>query len=212
MNLKKLIDLYYSALMLFLVFTFADHLLQGLIQCPCIDLILYTLMWLFLVLQTTLAYLHISKIKAKEYTLLTFILDTFDIGVAVYVCAAIGCTYGYNGYNELPNYCHLSAPFIVLSITQLMWFIVVNEYNVSAIFRISLLFIGMLAITISECVNHNFWNLVAIVSLIILLGILRCIKWRPKFFDLIAEKIWKVASKAEKAIEELLSSLKHKNS
>lgn len=52
--IKKVVDIYYTALMTFLVFTFADHLLQGLIQSFCIDLFLYAIMWLSLVLQTVI--------------------------------------------------------------------------------------------------------------------------------------------------------------
>ena len=65
-----------------------------------------------------------------------------------------------------------------------------KEFNVSAIFRISILFLGMLAVTISECVNHSFWNLVAIVVLIVLLGILRVLDTSPRFFANVVTKIW----------------------
>ena len=64
--IKKVVDIYYTALMTFLVFTFADHLLQGLIQSFCIDLFLYAIMWLSLVLQTTFAYVHIRKVDLKS--------------------------------------------------------------------------------------------------------------------------------------------------
>ncbi len=188
---KKLTDILYSALILFLVFTFADHLLQGLVRNPSIDLILYTIMWFFIVLQTTLAYIHIMNIKSTDYSLLVFLSDVCDICVAIYVCAVISSTCNENGYRELTNYCHLSVPFVLLSLTQFLWFVKLKEFNVPAIFRISILFSGMLAVTISECFSHNFWNLVVIVGLIVLLGILRAINKAPRLFTKVVTKIWK---------------------
>ena len=188
---KKLINIFYVPLMIFLVFTFAWKLLQGLIHDGCIDLILYTIMWLFLVVQTTFAYVHIMKIRPKEYSIWAFISDCIDIGVASYVCAAIGSTYDANGYSELTNYIHLSAPFIVLALNQFSWYVIVKEFNVPAIFRISILFFGMLAVTISEGINHSSWNLVVVVCLIVLLGILRAIDISPRLFTKVVTKIWK---------------------
>lgn len=189
-DFKKLINVFYVPLMTFLVFTFAWKILQGLIHDGCTDLILYTIMWLFLVIQTTFAYVHIMKIKSEEYTIWAFISDSIDIGVASYVCAAIGSTYEANVYTELPNYIHLSAPFIVLAINQFSWYVIVKEFNVPAIFRISILFFGMLIVTISESINHSFWNLVVIVCLIVLLGILRAIDKSPLLFTKVVTWLW----------------------
>ena len=189
-GIKKIVDLYYTALMTTLVFTFADHLLQGIVQYYCKDLLLYILMWLSLVIQTTFAYVHIIKVPNKNYTTKAFLWGSVDIGVALYVCASIGSTCKSNEYIELSSYLHLSIPFLILSCSQLIWFITVKEFNVSAIFRISILFLGMLAVTISECVNHSFWNLVAIVVLIVLLGILRVLDTSPRFFANVVTKIW----------------------
>lgn len=182
--------LYYPALMTFLVFTFANNLLQGLIHGFCFDLLLYTIMWLFLVLQTTFAYVHIDKIKSGDYTVKAFISDSIDVGIAIYVCAAIGSTYNGNVYSELAHYQHLSVPFLILAINQFLWFVIVKEFNIPAIFRISILFFGMLAVTISEWICHSFWNLVIVVILIVSLGILRAIDKAPKSFEQLAVKIW----------------------
>ena len=190
-DFKRLINVFYAALIIFLLFTFAEKLLQGLIYNFCIDLVLYTLMWLFLVMQTTFAYVHIMHIKPEEYTISAFISDCIDIGIAIYVCAAIGGTYSSNEYKGLTNYIHLSAPFILFAINQFSWYIIVKEFNVPAIFRISILFFGMLAITISECICHSFWNLVAVVVLIVSLGILRAIDKTPKTFERLSIKLWK---------------------
>ena len=49
---KRLINKYYTALMLYLVFTFADTLLQGLIpQVDSLELWMYTLLGLSLIIQ-----------------------------------------------------------------------------------------------------------------------------------------------------------------
>lgn len=193
--IKKVVDIYYTALMTFLVFTFANHLLQGLIQSFCIDLFLYAIMWLSLVLQTTFAYVHIRKVDFRNYHVKALFSDCLDIAIAIYVCAAIGSTYNENGYCELSNYRHLSIPFLLLAINQFSWFVIVREFNSSAIFRICILFFGMTAITISECICHSFWNLVAVVSLIIILGILKTIDWAPKLFVKVVENMWKYAKK-----------------
>lgn len=189
-DFKKLMNVFYTALMIFLVFTFAWKLLQGLINNFNIDFVLYTLMWLFLVMQTTFAYVHIMKITPEDYTISAFISDCTDIGIAIYVCAAIGSTYNDNAYTELAHYQHISIPFIILAINQFSWFVMVKEYNVPAIFRINILFWGMSAVTISESLHHSFWNLVAIVALIVLLGILRAINKAPYSFNWIAKKLW----------------------
>ncbi len=188
--LKRLVDLYYTALMTFLVFTFADHLLQGLIQCFCIDLFLYGLMWFSLVLQTTFAYVRIRNVDIQKYPVKALVFDCLDIAIAIYVCAAIGSTYNADGYCELGNYLHLSVPFLILSINQFLWFVMVREFNVPAIFRICILFIGMTTITITECVCHSFWNLVAVVSLIVFLGIMRAINKAPNLFDKVVTGLW----------------------
>ena len=189
-GLKNLVRLYYTALMTFLVFTFADKLLQGLIHSPCVDLLLYTMMWVFLIIQATFAYVHIEEIKQEDYTLMAFISDSIDIVIAIYVCAAIGSTYNENTYTELAHYQHLSIPFIILAINQFSWFVMVKEFNAPAIFRVNILFWGMLAVTISESLYHSSWNLFAIVLLIVLLGILRALDKAPSSFDSMAKRLW----------------------
>ena len=198
--LKRLVDLYYTALMTFLVFTFADHLLQGLIQSFCIDLFLYAIMWLSLVLQTTFAYVHIRKVDLRKYPVKALVSDCLDIAIAIYVCAAIGSTYNVNGYCELTNYQHLSIPFLILAVNQFSWFVMVRVFNPSAIFRICILFFGMAAITISESICHSFWNLVAVVSLIFVLGILRATEWVPDSFADLATKMWNCVKRKNKSM------------
>lgn len=192
---KILVRLYYTSLMTYLVFTFADSLLRGLINSMCIELLLYTIMWLFLVLQATFAYVQIERVEEEDYTIKALISDSIDIGIAIYVCAAIGSTYSANAYSELAHYQHLSIPFLILAINQFSWFVIVKEFNVPALFRICILFFGMLAVTISESLCHNFWNLVVIVVLIVLLGILRTVNKAPGSFEGTAKRLWRFASK-----------------
>lgn len=194
-NIRDIANLYYTSLMTFLVFTFADKLLQGLIHSFCIELLLYTFMWLALVVQTTLAYTHINDVKLEYYTIKALLCGSADIGAAIYVCAAIGSTYNSNIYSELNSYCHLSIPFFILSITQFLWFLSIREFNVPALFRISILFFGMLVITISECIHHNFCNLLAVAVLIVLLCILRAVNKVPGPFKGMADRLWRYVSK-----------------
>lgn len=187
---KNIVDQYYPALMLFLVFTFANNLLQGIIQNFSIVLLLYIIMWAFLTIQTTYAFKRIKEVEPKNYPTGALLSDCLDISIAIYVCAAIGGVSGWGENHELSSYLHLSIPFLVLSINQFIWFILVKNFDVPAIYRIGILFCGMSMVTISEAISHDFWNLVAIVSLIVVLGILRTIDKAPTPFHKIATKIW----------------------
>lgn len=192
---KHIVDLYYPSLMTFLVFAFADNLLRGIIQKFSVELLLYTIMWIFLVIQTTFAYIHIKNVNPSNYPTKALVSDCLDIVIAIYVCAAIGGIYGRNEGSELTSYLHLSIPFLILSINQFTWFVIVREFNVPAIFRISILFCGMLAASISEAIGHNFWNLVIVVTLIALLGILRAINKAPEGFNVIVTRMWEMVKK-----------------
>lgn len=187
---KRVIKLYYPALMVFLVFTFANNLLIGLMQNFCIDLLLYNLLWLFLAIQTTFAYVRIKEIETQDYSIKPFISDCIDVAIAVIVCAAIGSTYRETAYHELRSYLILSIPFMILAINQFAWFIMVRLFDIPAIFRICILFLGMLIISIFEIVHHDVWNLIAIVSMIVLLGVLRAINKAPRHFETMTTNIW----------------------
>ncbi len=187
---KNIVDQYYPALMLFLVFTFANNLLQGFIRSFSIELLLYIIMWAFLTIQTTFAFKRIKEVEPKNYPVWALLSDCLDILIAIYVCAAIGGVSGWDGKHELSSFLHLSIPFLILSVNQFTWFILVKNFDVPALFRISILFCGMLAVTISESVSHCFGNLVAVVSLIVVLGILRVINKAPKPFQDMATSIW----------------------
>lgn len=160
---KRIIKLYYTALMTYLVFTFANDLLQGLVSSFRIEYVLCAIFWLALVIQTTFAYIHIMAIDEKDYSAKVLISDCIDILIEIFVCAVIGSTYKANGYHELADYKLLSIPFIVLAINQIYWYASVEKGNNMAIGRLILLFVGMLIVTISESVNHNIWNLVIFV-------------------------------------------------
>lgn len=192
---KRIIYLYYPALMLFLVFTFANSLLRGIIQHFSIELFLYIILWVFLTIQTTFAYTRIKNVKPENYPTKALLSDCLDILIAVYVCAAISGVYGGSENNELGSYLHLSIPFLILSINQFFWFVIVRDFDVPAIFRICILFIGMLAVSVSELLCHSLWNLVVIVALIVFLGILRAVDKAPKFFTEKVIKVWEMKKK-----------------
>lgn len=187
---KRIIDKYYTALMVFLVFTFADHLLQGIIQKPSIELALYILLWITLTIQATYSYICIRGVKPENYSKKALLSDCLDIAVAVYVCAAISCVYVGDNSLGLKSFLHLSIPFFVLSINQFSWFAMVKDFNIPAIFRIVILFCGMTAVSISELICHGLWNLAFIVCLIVALGIMKPIDKAPKFFGKMATRIW----------------------
>lgn len=161
---KDLIDIFYSALLIYLVITFADKLFQGIIHHSNItDLWLYTILWVAFVIQTTYAYIHIRAISPERYTTRALFSDIFDVFLEIFICAAIGSTCSSTKYDELNSYLFLSIPFVFMAVNQFYWYIVVDEFNPRAILCLSMLFIGMLLITISEAICHGLWNLVFIV-------------------------------------------------
>lgn len=160
---KKIIKLYYTALMTFLVFTFANDLLRSVIVDGSIEHVLYLIFWIALVIQTTYAYRHIMNIKRKKYTALILVSDCIDVVVEIFVCAVINTAYKLNGYHEWVDYRLLSIPFMVLAINQICWYIGVGEKNPRAIIRLIILFVGMLTVTIFESIDHNIYNLAIFV-------------------------------------------------
>ncbi len=160
---KRIIKLYYTALMTFLVFTFANDLLRKVIEDGRTEYVLYLVFWVALVIQTTFAYKHIMAIKPKKYKVLVLVSDCIDVIIEIFVCAVISSTYHSNNYHELADYRLLSIPFMLLAINQICWYIGVRERNRRAITRLIILFIGMLMVTISESICHSIYNLAIFV-------------------------------------------------
>lgn len=179
----ELINVFYKALMIFLVFTAANNLVKGLINEFHIELLLYIILWISMVIQTTFAYKHITDVF-DNYKLLAFLSDCLDVCIFIYVCAAIGNTYSENGFVDMASYWHISIPFLVLSFNQMCWYIFVKEKKKSAaVLRLILLFVVMLTTTILDKTYHNVWILVAIaVGNFLIMVILRAINWAPKSF------------------------------
>ena len=179
----ELINVFYTALMIFLVFTAGNDLFKGLIGEFHIELLLYVLLWVSMVVQTTFAYKHITDVS-DNYKSLAFLSDCLDIGVFIYVCAAIIKTCKPNGFYDLDNYQHISVPFLVLSFNQLCWYIFVKETRKSAaVFRLILLFVVMLATTILDEKYHGVGMLATIVGgNFFIMVILRAIDKAPKCF------------------------------
>lgn len=181
---QRVIKVYYTALMTFLVFTFAQKLLTECIGGFCMNNLLYVIMWLSMVVQTTFAYVHIRNIE--NYSKWALVSDCIDVLAELYVCVAIMCI--YNG--DICNFMHLSIPFMIIEINQFVWFVLVREFNPAAVARIGLLFSGMLGVTISEAVNHCQGNLYAIVALMVLICVLRAINKVPQCIADLITKIW----------------------
>ncbi len=189
---KQLINLYYTALMTFLVFTFANDLLQGLFKDLCIELVLYVILLFSIIVQTTFAYIHIMDIEKDNYPIFALVSDFIDIGLSVYICAVIGSTYNTTDkYVEISSYLHFSIPFLVLSVNQFCWYVFVNEFNSAAILRLLILFLGMLSVSISEGVCHTIWNLIIIIIVqSVAMMILRIINKSPNRFTIMIQPIW----------------------
>ncbi len=160
----ELINVFYTALLIFLVFTAANDLVKGLIRVFSVELFLYLLLWLSMVIQTTFAYWHIREVS-ENYELSAFLSDCVDICIFIYVCAAIGSTYDSTTkvFDDLDTYWHISIPFIILSFNQVCWYIFVKEKKAAAILRLILLFIVMLTATILDNKYHGVGMLATIV-------------------------------------------------
>lgn len=160
---KRIIKLYYAALMTFLVFTVANDLLKGIFVDYHIEYTLYLIFWIALVIQTTYAYKHIMAIKPKRYKALILVSDCIDVVIEVFVCAVISSTFRENEIHELADYRLLSIPFMILAVNQICWYIGVSEKNQRAITRLIILFVGMLSVTILESICHCIFNLALFV-------------------------------------------------
>jgi hypothetical protein len=184
-GLPEIINVLYTALMVFLVFTAGNDLFKGLIGDFHIKLLLYVVLWGSMAIQTIFAYKHIRDVS-DNYKSLAFLSDCFDIGLFIYVCAAIGGTYDNitKEFTDLDTYWHISIPFLILSFNQLCWYIFVKEKKKSAaIFRLILLFIVMLTTTILDKTYHNIWMLTTIVGgNFFIMVILRAINKAPRCF------------------------------
>lgn len=184
-GLPEIINVLYTALIIFLVFTAATDLLKGLILEFHIELLLYVILWISMVIQTIFAYKHIRDVSGN-YQSLAFLSDCFDICIFIYVCAVIGSTYNNitKDFSDMDTYWHISIPFLILSFNQLCWYIFVKEKRKSAaVFRLILLFTVMLAATILDETYHNVWMLAAIVGgNFLIMVILRAIDWAPNCF------------------------------
>lgn len=190
---QKIIHIYYTALMTYLVFTFANNLFQQVVTDHSLEIILYVILWGLLVIQTTFAYVHIMKIPSTNYTICALISDGLDIGFSVYICAVIS-----GACADVSNYLRLSIPFLLIAVNQFYWYLKVKEFNPSAVFRLVLLFLGMLLITISECISHGIWNLIAIVIWDgIVMGLLRSTEWVPPIFAIMLESKWNKVKQKE---------------
>lgn len=183
----KLIKVYYEALMIYLVFSFAQNLLSEMLGSFHVDNLLYVILWLTLFIQTTYAYVHIREIKPEKYSKGAFISDCIDVLAELYFCVAIMCIYRENIY----DYRHLSIPFVVIELNQFVWFVIVREFNASAVFRICLLLLGMLGVTISESIYpNNEVNLYIIVGLMVLITILRAVNKVPACVNDVITRSW----------------------
>lgn len=189
----RLINVLYTALLVFLVFTAANDLVKGIIEKFHVGLLLYIVLWVSMVIQTIFAYKHIREVS-YNYKSLAFISDCVDICIFLYVCAAIGSTCTDSGFYDLDTYRHISIPFLILSFNQLCWYIFVKEKRKSAaVLRLILLFAVMLTTTLFDPTCHTVWMLATIVGgNFLIMVVFRAIDWAPKCFinqiDILSKK------------------------
>lgn len=178
----EIINVLYTALMIFLVFTAGNDLFKGLIGEFHIELLLYAILWGSMVIQTIYAYKHITDVS-NNYKSLAFLSDSLDICIFIYVCAAIIKTCKPSGFYDLDTYWYISIPFLILSFNQLCWYIFVKEKRKSAaVIRLILLFAVMLTTTILDKTYHNIWILATIVGGdFFIMVVLRAIDWAPEY-------------------------------
>jgi len=183
---KRIINVYFPALMIFFVFTFADNLLKKLVLNPSAENLLFIIVWFFMAVQITLAYSRGIKLENRKYPNGALITDSVDILCALYLCSIMSC------YDEITSqsYLHLSVPYIMIAIAQFFWFVSMRIFDIPAVVRLFILFVGMVAISVSEMICHRIWNLLAIVVLIAVLGILRVMDKVPNKLKEIIIKIW----------------------
>lgn len=207
----ELINVYYTALMIFLVFTAANDLVKGLIGGFSIELLLYLLLWLSMVIQTTFAYKHIKEIPPKKYNKWAFASDSLDICIFIYVCALIGQTCTADKFIDLETYRHISIPFLILSVNQFCWYVLVREKEyAAAVCRLILLFIVMLTATILDRWFHGFCLLLIIVcGNFGIMVILRAINRVPDCIERMFRKWWGNVKKT-KIVRKLLEKLSKK--
>lgn len=211
-GLPELINVYYTALMIFLVFTAANDIFKGILNDFYWELILYLVLWLSMVMQTTFAYKHIKEIPPKNYNNYAFLSDILDICLFIYVCTAIGNTYNAltEKFEDMPTYRRISIPFLILSVNQFCWYVVVQERNMKAVFRLILLFVVMLTATILDIWFHNIVTLGIIVGgNFVIMVFLRWIEYTPKAFENKLNDWWKKLkkTKAIKWVKEILKKL-----
>ena len=95
----EIINVFYTALMIFLVFTAGNDLFKGLMGEFHIELLLYVILWGSMVIQTIFAYKHITVVS-DNYKSLAFLSDSLDICIFIYVCAAIIKTSKPSGFYD----------------------------------------------------------------------------------------------------------------
>ena len=182
MKTREVFDVYFPALMVFAVFTFASELLKKLVFSFSYETLLLTILWVALIIQITFAYTRGLKHREINNPKSSVIASGLEILCVIYMCSIMG---GYRD-SAVPSYLHLTIPFLGVAVSQLLWFKSMRRFDVSAFFRLFILFVGTLLISISEAILHCIWNLVAIDALLLLLGILRYVDNAPrKFCDVV---------------------------
>lgn len=190
-NRKKIFEVYFPGVMMFAMFSFANDILKKLVFHFSYEILLFSILWVLLIFHITSAYTRgLRYIKTEKHTLV-LLAGLFEIMCAIYMCSIMA---GYEN-TVMPNYLHITVPFIGIVFSQFFWFILARIFDVPALFRLFVLFIGMLFISVFELISHNLWNLVVIIILLFFLVLLRQINKSPQFFYTFATHLFVLARK-----------------
>lgn len=187
----RIFDLYYPALMTFIVFTIAENLMQNVLANCSLENVLLIVLCVFIAIHLTGSYLRIDDWSQDWYPISALISDCLDIMIAIYICSAI---VRYSRSADDISYLHLSIPLLIVSINQFWWFVFMRKFDKPALLRISVLFIGMVCVTCVEVYEHSVCNLVTIVVVIAILACLMIWDKSPKWFDKLAIHLRKTIS------------------
>lgn len=191
----RIFQLYYPALMTFIVFTIAGNLIQNVLKTCTLENILLLLLCVFIAIHLTGSYLRIDDWSKERYPVPELISDCIDILCAIYICSAI---VRLSDADEYISYLHLSIPFLIVSINQFWWFVFMRKFDIPALFRTCILFLGMVLVTVIETVVRTNNSLIAIVVIIAILAGLMILDKSPRWFDIFTIRMRKIFSCVEK--------------
>lgn len=181
----KVFQLYYPALITFIVLTDLGDLLKNTLKKPSLENILLVLLCICISIYLTGSWLRV--VDRKEYPFEALLLDFLNILCVIYICS-VSVQYSRTGAEI--SYLHLSIPFLIVSVSRFFWFVFMHKIDKPALLRICILFVSMLSVSCIELFTHSQYSLVAIVFIIALLAVFMLWGWSPREFNDWVEYLW----------------------